>query len=170
MKHPKTTPPRYRGPTTWKRHTFAQIHPMPFYRDRIFVAAVMAGPLFWWGMYFHQTGSWNASGPLDHPAQFAAVALAYPVLEELFFRGWLQGTLWQTPLGRRPLHPVSLPNLITSIIFTALHFLQHPPHWALSVLGPSLLFGYFRDKYASVLPAVLLHVIYNAGYYLLFVQ
>ena len=53
------------------------------------------------------------------------------------------------------------------LVFTALHFVNHPPPWAAAVLLPSLLFGYFRDRHGSVLPAIVLHVFYNAGYFLL---
>jgi membrane protease YdiL (CAAX protease family) len=41
------------------------------------------------------------------------------------------------------------------------------PALAAGVLLPALLFGYFRDRHDSVLPAIALHVFYNAGYFLL---
>jgi membrane protease YdiL (CAAX protease family) len=31
---------------------------------------------------------------------------------------------------------------------------------------PSLVFGYFRDRYDSVVPGAALHVFYNAGWFL----
>jgi membrane protease YdiL (CAAX protease family) len=49
----------------------------------------------------------------------------------------------------------------------AAHALTHPPEWAAAMLFPSLVFGYFRDRYRSVVPAAALHVFYNAGWFLL---
>jgi membrane protease YdiL (CAAX protease family) len=33
------------------------------------------------------------------------------------------------------------------------------------VLFPSLIFGYFRDRYTSIYPCMVLHAFYNAGYF-----
>ena len=66
-----------------------------------------------------------------------------------------------------PARGFTLANLATSVLFTALHFVSHPPLWAAGVLLPSLLYGYFRDRHDSVYPAIALHVFYNAGYFLL---
>ena len=96
------------------------------------------------------------------------MALLYPIVEELVFRDLLQKKLWQTPLNRLSIYCISMPNIATSIIFTAFHFLAHPPLWAVSVFIPSLVYGFLRDRYQHVLPAVLLHVFYNGGYFLLF--
>jgi membrane protease YdiL (CAAX protease family) len=35
------------------------------------------------------------------------------------------------------------------------------------VFAPSLVFGYFRERYGSIAPGAVLHVFYNAGYFLL---
>ena len=59
-------------------------------------------------------------------------------------------------------------NLITSLVFTGLHFIYHPPLWAASVLLPSLVFGYFKDRYRTLTTPIILHVFYNAGYFWLF--
>jgi membrane protease YdiL (CAAX protease family) len=61
-----------------------------------------------------------------------------------------------------------MPNIVTSIVFTGFHFIAHPPGWAIAVIIPSLVFGFFRDRYQHVLPAIILHVFYNSGYFLLF--
>jgi membrane protease YdiL (CAAX protease family) len=58
-------------------------------------------------------------------------------------------------------------NLTSSALFTTLHFTSHAPLWAIGVLLPSLLFGYFRDRHDSIYPAIVLHIFYNAGYFLL---
>jgi uncharacterized protein len=89
--------------------------------------------------------------------------LVQPLVEELVFRGVLQGQLLRLSAARR-LGPVTLANLGTTAGFVALHFLAQPPLWALSVALPSLVFGHLRERFASVLPAVIVHAVYNAGF------
>jgi membrane protease YdiL (CAAX protease family) len=120
--------------------------------------------LWWWNGPLALSLAW----PLHTPMIFLLVALIYPVLEELVFRGALQGALYRQPWGRRSLGQVSLANLLTSLVFAGFHLFYHAPLWAALVLFPSLIFGYFRDRYQSVVPAIVLHVFYNAGYFWLF--
>jgi len=101
------------------------------------------------------------------PAVLLSVVLWQPLTEELLFRGVLQGQLRKPQWGRRSWFGISGANFAASLVFAALHLLAHPAGWAAAVLVPSLVFGHFRDRYASVLPAVLLHAWYNAGYFLL---
>lgn len=88
--------------------------------------------------------------------------LAYPVLEEMVFRGLIQPALIKPTRGLR-LGPVTLANGLSSILFAVMHLFQHPPLHAALVLLPSLVFGVFRDRSASVLPGMLLHVSWNAA-------
>ncbi len=99
---------------------------------------------------------------------FLQLALLYPIVEELVFRGLLQEKLWRTRLSRLSIYCISMPNIITSAVFTSFHFMAHPPGWAIAVIVPSLVFGFFRDRYQHVLPAIILHVFYNSGYFMLF--
>jgi len=110
----------------------------------------------------------NIGWPLYSPDRFLILVVLYPLFEELAFRGWLQSMLYSYRFGYRQLAGISLANIITSLIFAGLHFIYHPPIWATLVLIPSLLFGYFRDKYQSVKPAIILHIFYNSGYYWVF--
>jgi membrane protease YdiL (CAAX protease family) len=98
---------------------------------------------------------------------FCFLVLWQPCLEEVLFRGVLQGHLYQQSWGWRAWHGVTVANATTSLLFMLGHWWQHPPLWALAVLGPSCLFGYFRDRYASVYPSMALHAFYNAGYFVL---
>jgi len=60
-------------------------------------------------------------------------------------------------------------NGLTSILFVAAHLIAHPLTMAVLVFLPSLVFGYFRDKYDGwLLPAMALHAYYNLGYFLIF--
>ena len=96
------------------------------------------------------------------------LALVYPVLEELAFRGFLQEALYKTAQGKKTWLGISGANALTSVIFALFHLLRHPPLWAASIIFPSLVFGFFRDRYERVTPAIVLHVFYNAGYFWLF--
>lgn len=100
--------------------------------------------------------------PAGATAWFSFVLLQ-PVVEELVFRGVLQGELLQWTRGRR-FGPFTRANLWTSAGFTAAHFFAQPPVWALATLVPSLVFGHLRDRLRSAWPAVLLHGFYNLGF------
>ena len=98
---------------------------------------------------------------------FMLLVLVYPVLEELSFRGVIQGMLFQQ-WGSKGLGLLSFANIATSFIFVLFHLYSHSLVWAMAIMMPSLIFGYFRDKYRSVIPALLLHIFYNSGYFLLY--
>lgn len=135
-------------------------------KDLRFGLALLAGVAFWLVLI----GLGAPRAVLGWSALFSLV-LIQPVIEELLFRGLLQGQVLQLAWGRRQWAGLTTANLAVSVVFVALHFLTHPPLWALGVLIPSLLFGYFRDRHRSVYPSMALHVFYNAGYFLLpFVQ
>ena len=130
-------------------------------RDREFWLAQLAGMVFW---------AWRWDGTLELSITWPRLlwlALLVPLVEELAFRGGVQGLLadrfprcWW---GQR----LSLANLLTSLLFAAAHA-GIAAHWnGLLVLAPSLAFGYFRDKYQRVAPAILLHGFYNAGFFLI---
>lgn len=92
-----------------------------------------------------------------------SLLLLQPLTEELLFRGALQGMLLRRT-GRRMLGPLTRANAWTTAAFVALHFIAQPPGWAVAVALPSLVFGHMRDRFDSLLPSVLLHVVYNAGF------
>lgn len=102
--------------------------------------------------------------------------LLYPILEEIIFRGALQGWLLGRPsLGKGRVQYrfdrwVSIPNLLASLVFTAFHFINQPPLWAAMVFIPSLVFGWAREHTGGLLLPILLHIWYNAGFYFLFVR
>jgi membrane protease YdiL (CAAX protease family) len=111
------------------------------------------------------------AGPLLHvPSGWTAwvsFVLIYPVVEELLFRGVLQGeALRLTTRSGRTLRvgPVTWANVLVTLVFVAVHLPAQPSIWALAVTVPSLVFGHLRERFASVWPAVLVHVVYNAGF------
>ena len=128
-------------------------------RDREFWLALLAGPVFW---------IWRAGEMPELSITWTRLlwlALLVPVVEELAFRGGLQGLLAERFPRRWWGQRLSLANLLTSLLFAAAH-VGVVAHWSgLLVFIPSLAFGYFRDKYQRVMPAALLHGFYNAGFF-----
>lgn len=99
---------------------------------------------------------------------FAWLVVIFPVLEEWLFRGVLQPHLLSRSYGAQSLWGITLANTWTTLAFAAAHLLTHTPLWALLVIAPSLLFGWFRDRYNSILPGLILHICYNLVYYAVF--
>ena len=136
-------------------------------RDRVLWCVVALAIPFWCGLFLYTKPQPNLLWPIHNPVAFIVPALIYPVLEEIVFRGLIQDYL-NKRLNSRQLGPITIANLLTSIVFAAMHFFYHIPQWAAAVFIPSLLFGYFKDKYLSLAPPMLLHVYYNSGYYWIF--
>lgn len=137
-------------------------------RDPLFWLVQRLAILFWLGLYLAGTGLAGSGWLGQHWLLLLQLGLLYPILEEVAFRGLIQGWLWSSRAGRSLASGISLPNLITSLVFTSLHFFYHPPLWALAVFVPSLVFGFFRDRYQHLGPAIYLHIFFNSGYFLLF--
>jgi len=129
-------------------------------RDPHFVLAALAAVPVWLALGRLAGGRMQVDC-----AVMALVSLAFvqPVVEELVFRGALQGYLLDRGWVRR-IGPISMANLGTTGAFVALHFMAQPPAWAIAVAAPSLVFGHMRERFGSVLPAMALHSIYNAGF------
>jgi uncharacterized protein len=137
-------------------------------RDWQWWLALACGPLFWIALWSVGHALADLRWPFAQPLVFAQLALLMPVLEELAFRGLLQTWLLQRAWGRRRIAGVSAANALTSLAFALAHLWRHAPAWAAAVFVPSLAFGYFRERHDSVLPAMVLHAVYNAGYFWLF--
>ncbi|HEB63501.1 MAG TPA: JDVT-CTERM system CAAX-type protease [Gammaproteobacteria bacterium] len=145
----------------------AQKSPPVLWCDFQFWAVIMAALLFLFGLYLLSDPATDLTWPFNFPKEFLLLVLVYPVLEEIVFRGLLQERFhcwisYQIP------GLVSSSNLATTLIFTAMHFIYHPPLWAAAVFIPSLIFGYFKDRYQSLKAPIILHIFFNAGYFLIF--
>jgi uncharacterized protein len=141
--------------------------PPVLWQDPLFLAALAAGLLSWLILFFIQQPAVQWDWPLIRPWQFLLPVLFYPVVEEIVFRGLLQ-ELVRDHISRRSLGPLTIANLLTSMLFTGLHFIYHAPLWAALVIFPSLVFGFFKDRTNSLPAPIILHVFYNAGYFWLF--
>jgi membrane protease YdiL (CAAX protease family) len=141
--------------------------PAALHRDPLLLAAVLAGPLCWLLLYGLQGPDIHWGWPLREPWLFLLPVLFYPVIEEIIFRGLVQ-ELVHDYLSKAALGPLTVANLLTSVLFTALHFIYHPPLWALLVFFPSLVFGFFKERSGGLKAPILLHAFYNGGYIWLF--
>ena len=136
------------------------------HRDRLFVAAVLAAVGFWmllWWLAPLQPIRWRQVASVP----FLSLVVVQPCLEEVVFRGILQGWLSQWHRMRTGWRGFTAANGATALLFAAVHLVYHPPLWAAGVLIPALVFGFFRDRYASIWPGTLLHVFYNGGYFVI---
>ena len=139
----------------------------PYYRRKDFWLALACGPLAW-GVGVVAMGVTTPGWPLLAPGRFLLLVLIYPVLEEIVFRGGMQGELSHRLPLRFQWHIVSMANIITSLLFATLHWVVRADALALLVFFPSLIFGYFRDRDASWVPGAILHSFYNLGFLWLF--
>ncbi len=135
-----------------------------WWRDRWFyIAAAAAVPVVLalrWGL------GESAAAPPRSLALVLSLIIWQPAVEELLFRGVIQGRLRSIPIGQWQTAGFTGANLSTSALFVAAHLAQHPPGWALAALAPSLVFGWMRDRHGSVYPGFMLHGVFN-GLYLL---
>jgi len=137
------------------------------WKDPQFLLAMAAGPACWLVLSLILQPAVQWGWPLLLPWQFLLPVLVYPVAEEVVFRGLVQELLAEY-LGSGRLGPLSVANLLTSCLFTGLHFIHHPPLWASLVFFPSLVFGFFKERTAALAAPIILHVFYNAGFIWLF--
>ncbi|HMS83934.1 MAG TPA: JDVT-CTERM system glutamic-type intramembrane protease [Nitrospira sp.] len=137
----------------------------PFHRDPVFLSLFVCGPFVWCAM----TEGFQFQPLSQHvlwSVAFLSIALWQPLLEELLFRGIIQGHMLQ-PLTRwKPWIGLSMPNLLTSLFFSLAHLAGHSITWSLLVFVPSLCFGFVRDRFGSVYPSIILHAFYNVGHFL----
>jgi membrane protease YdiL (CAAX protease family) len=131
--------------------------PKSWWRDPYFFV-LCALPIPFWII-------WHSMGFEVYRSVWLLVLIA-PILEEIVFRGALQGWLINKTQGRRLLGPISWANALTSIAFASLHGLKQGGALAWLTFFPSLLFGLCRERYRTLTPGILLHAYYNAGLWL----
>lgn len=136
--------------------------------DRHFHYAVLAALPLWLAGYLWLQPALQWDWPLRRPRELLYLGLLYPVLEEVVFRGLLQGGLLARDALRRRWLGLSLANWATSLVFVGLHFIGHPPLAAAAVLPPALVFGHLRDRHGALCAPIVLHVYYNIGYFWIF--
>ena len=134
--------------------------PAPGSLGRAFVLVLCVGMLAAWalGSFVHERHA--VTGLL-----LLSLVLWQPLVEELLFRGVLQGLLLGTAFGASGRWGLSVANVATSLAFMAVHLVNQPTILAIGVFIPSLLFGLFRDRSGSILPPLALHVLFNGAFF-----
>jgi uncharacterized protein len=133
-----------------------------FLRDGQFYLALAAAPIALLALSY-LAPEWN-TGMRAEPAIILSLVLWQPFVEELLFRGFIQGALTQGRWAQNKFLLLSLANYCTTLVFVAAHLLNHSVAWAIAVAAPSLLFGHFRERHGQVYPSIALHAAYNACY------
>lgn len=137
----------------------------PHWRDRswwLVTGCGMLAPVLLWTVARVD----SAGSVLRGPWAWLGIVGWQPLVEELLFRGLIQGQLLGSAWGHRTRGGLSLANLTTSLIFSGMHLLYHAPLWALAVLAPSLIFGWLREHHGSTWSAVVTHILYNLAFFL----
>ena len=136
------------------------VHTSHCYSSTRFILALLIAILFL--VMFHDFMPPFSSSVMFNWMTLLSIIVWQPLIEELLFRGVIQGQLVKREWGRRSWQGISNANIITSVLFVAAHMIHSSPLVALSVMAPSLVFGYFRDYCKSVFPSIILHSAYNA--------
>ena len=132
-------------------------------QDPLFPVAILAAPVIWLLLYFIVRPPLDWLWPLHHPGRFLWPVLFFPVVEEILFRGLLQEFV-RDYFSKAAFGPITVANLVTSLVFTALHFFYQPALWAALVIVPSLVFGLFKDRTGKLTAPIILHIFYNFGF------
>ena len=152
--------------TSWSSFTTGLLHEVGLkhnprcYRNTRFILALLAGVLFL--LLFHGFMPPFSSSFKFNWTVFLSLVIWQPLIEEILFRGIIQGQFAKREWGKHSWLNISSANIATSVLFVAMHMINSSPLFALTVFIPSLIFGYFRDYCNSVYPCIILHSAYNA--------
>jgi membrane protease YdiL (CAAX protease family) len=134
----------------------------PFTKDGEFLLALALAPLPLIALNRLAPG-WNLGAHVGL-VTILTMVVWQPLIEELLFRGFIQGRLHAWHWARRKFLLFSAANYCATLAFVAAHLINHSYPWAAAVALPSLLFGYFRDRHGCIYPSIVLHAAYNACY------
>lgn len=104
--------------------------------------------LHWPGQVLPRSLSFITALPLALSGAVAAI------VEETFYRGWMQTLLI-------PHTGTALGIGIVSALFAASHLIVHPHPIFLATFFPGLVMGFLQYRHRSVLPAILYHALCN---------
>ena len=129
-----------------------------------YLAALGAAPLFVVVMNLYLTGTFFVLPRLTDPKMLLVTILIYPIIEEVLFRGIIQEYI--ASKFSKQFFMISFANFSTSLLFALLHIIYHPVYM-LFVFFPSLVYGYFKEQYKTLLAPITLHTFYNlCGYFI----
>ncbi len=141
-------------------HEIGLKHKAGCYFNYRFVLAILAGLLAAWVIH-----GWVQPYPSHvefNWLQLLSLIIWQPLLEEVLFRGIIQGQLAEHEWGKRSCLNISSANVATSVLFVAMHMVNTLPWYALTIFAPSLVLGYFRDYCDSIYPCIVIHGAFNA--------
>jgi len=140
---------------------------MRFWNSVIYWLLMLAAVPVWLCLVYYFDSVPDFTWFSRHLTSFVILAVILPVMEEIVFRGFVQEQIARI-IGCGRLGVLTYANILTSVAFSIMHLVNHPPVWALMVFIPSLVFGYSKDRFNTLAAPILLHVVYNSGYYLIF--
>jgi membrane protease YdiL (CAAX protease family) len=147
-------------------HEIGLDHWPPFARDSAFWLAIAAGVVVWLLLWLTAAPTFSIGNRSITKILFVTMVY-YPILEEILFRGVVQSSLAKRSWGSRQWLSLSVANWLTSLLFVVAHVAYQPTLWVMLVFAPSLVFGFFRDRYNNIYPCLVLHSTYNAGFTLI---
>jgi len=136
--------------------------------DWLLGAAFLAAPFYWWVLTLFVNSTSEPAESSADTKRLLLLVIVYPILEEIVFRGALQGWVRRKSWGLRHRFGVTTANILTSIVFAAFHLIRRPNIWSAGVMLPGLVFGFFRDRYGNLYAPMALHIFYNTGLIWLF--
>ena len=132
----------------------------------------LIGALFLWGSLIVGLGSSPTLGWVaDQPGVFFVLVFVAPVLEEYVFRRLVYDYVaernhWAWP--KEAVFHISAANLVSSLLFVAMHIGFRGLTSGLMVILPSLYLGLIRRESFGLAPCILVHGIWNLGWFSLF--
>ena len=138
-----------------------------FFKDYCFYGLLALGPIFVLLLSLFSPPK-EAFWFLNQLEVFFQFTLVSAIVEEIIFRGFLDEILKKSALLKNRVGPLTYRNILISLLFTALHFFWHSPLWALLVIIPSLIFGYSKKRYETIVAPILIHLIYNLCYFAIY--
>jgi len=141
-------------------HEIGLKHKAGCYFNYRFVLVILAGILAVWVIH-----GWVQPYPSHvefNWLQLLSLIVWQPLLEEVLFRGIIQGQFAKHEWGKRSRLNISSANAATSVLFVAMHMVNTLPLYALTIFVPSLVLGYFRDYCDSIYPCIVIHSTFNA--------
>ncbi len=135
---------------------------------RIFIFAMLAGLVYGLGRVLYYKIFHNQQLELHFSSSMAYLLLVSPVWEEIAFRGVLLEWLRRRMRGVLPLSGgyISYANMLTAVMFAAMHLLTQPPLAAASILVPGIIFGMVYERYRIVVLCIIVHMSYNINAYI----
>lgn len=86
--------------------------------------------------------------------RMSASGLAAAVIEETFFRGWMQTVI-------KKFFSPSAAIVITNMVFAPAHLLAAPRVISLATFFPGLVMGALKERYGNIFPSILFHFLGN---------